>query len=117
MNTGKQINAMVLVVLLLAIATGAYAMWDNSRADTAKDEQLAKTSERAATTFALNCRLCHGDRGEGGLVDGGDDGGGDHAADVALASAGDEEGGGAKEPRGQQQARGVDADPDGAEGE
>ena len=70
MNTGKQINAMVLVVLLLAIATGAYAMWDNSRADTAKDEQLAKTSERAATTFALNCRLCHGDRGEGGLAGG-----------------------------------------------
>ena len=67
MNTGKQVNAMVVVLLLTVIMIGVYAIFDPFRADTAEDDQLAMTAERAATTFALNCRLCHGDRGEGGV--------------------------------------------------
>ncbi|OGO51228.1 MAG: hypothetical protein A2148_10130 [Chloroflexi bacterium RBG_16_68_14] len=70
MNTGKQINAMVVVLFLTLITLGAYTIWDPLRSDTAEEEQVEMAVERGATTFALNCRLCHGDRGEGG-VDGG----------------------------------------------
>lgn len=70
MDTGKQINAMVVVVLLTVISIGFYALFDPFRADTAEEDQLDKTAERAAHTFALNCRLCHGDRGEGGAEGG-----------------------------------------------
>jgi len=66
MNTGKQINAMVIVLFLLLISLGAYSVWEPFRADTKEDKQHGLTLERAANTFALNCRLCHGDRGEGG---------------------------------------------------
>jgi len=70
MDTGKQINAMVVVLLLTVIAVGFYALFDPFRADTAEDDQLEMTAERGAHTFALNCRLCHGDAGEGGQMGG-----------------------------------------------
>ncbi|MGB2695951.1 MAG: hypothetical protein WBD55_12315 [Dehalococcoidia bacterium] len=70
MNTGKQINAMVLFLFVLAIVSGVYALWDQRRADNAEADQLEVTAERAATTFALNCRVCHGDRGQGGALGG-----------------------------------------------
>ena len=70
MNTGKQINAMVLVLFLLVIASGVYILWDETRAENAETDQLEMTAERGAETFALNCRLCHGDRGEGGPLGG-----------------------------------------------
>ena len=70
MNTGKQINAMVVVLFLLVISAGAYALWDNDRAETGEAEQVELSEERAANTYALNCRLCHGDRGEGGAAGG-----------------------------------------------
>ena len=70
MDTGKQINAMVVVLLLTVISVGAYALFDPFRADTAENDQLAMSAYRAGTTFALNCRLCHGDRGEGGVMGG-----------------------------------------------
>ena len=66
MNTGKQIYAMVVVLFLLLIAIGGYALFDPSRSEEAKENQIAKSAERGANTFALNCRLCHGDRGQGG---------------------------------------------------
>lgn len=67
MNTGKQINAMVVVLFVLLVSLGAYSVWDPFRADTKGDRQFDLTIERAANTFALNCRLCHGDRGQGGV--------------------------------------------------
>lgn len=70
MNTGKQINAMVLVLFLTVITLGAYTIWEPFRSDTAEEDQLERAVERGATTFALNCRLCHGDRGEGGAAGG-----------------------------------------------
>jgi uncharacterized cupredoxin-like copper-binding protein/mono/diheme cytochrome c family protein len=70
MNTGKQINAMVVVLLVMLIAVGAYTIWDPFRSESAEDEQVELAAERAATTYALNCRLCHGDRGEGGSAGG-----------------------------------------------
>jgi len=70
MNTSKQVNAMVVVLLLTVIMIGVYTLFDPFRADKAEDDQLEMTGVRAATTFALNCRLCHGDRGEGGAAGG-----------------------------------------------
>ncbi|HYM15815.1 MAG TPA: cupredoxin domain-containing protein [Dehalococcoidia bacterium] len=67
MNTSKQINIMVALLFIAAITAGAYTMWDPSRASSARDEQLKQTLDRAAFTFAQNCRVCHGDSGEGGL--------------------------------------------------
>jgi mono/diheme cytochrome c family protein/uncharacterized cupredoxin-like copper-binding protein len=66
MNTGKQINAMVVVLFLTLIAVGAYTIWDPFRSESAEDEQFEKSANFGAELFALNCRLCHGDRGEGG---------------------------------------------------
>jgi|CXWL01.1.fsa_nt_gi plastocyanin/mono/diheme cytochrome c family protein len=66
MNTSKQINIIVALIFLSLIATGAYTMWDPSRADTAKEDQLNATLERGAFLFSQNCRTCHGDSGEGG---------------------------------------------------
>ncbi|MGH3523040.1 MAG: c-type cytochrome, partial [Mycobacterium sp.] len=70
MNTGKQVNAMVVVLFLVLIAVGAYTIWDPFRSDAAKDTQDEKTSEFGAELFTLNCRLCHGDRGQGGAAGG-----------------------------------------------
>jgi mono/diheme cytochrome c family protein/plastocyanin len=66
MNTSKQIIVMVALVFIAVIATGAYTMWDPSRADEAKDVQLEKTIRYGAWLFSQNCRVCHGDSGEGG---------------------------------------------------
>lgn len=66
MNTGKQINAMVAVLFLTLIAIGAYTIWDPTRSSKAEERQEEDAAGRGATTFALNCRLCHGDRGQGG---------------------------------------------------
>lgn len=67
MNTGKQINAMVVVLFLTLVAIGAYTIFDPFRSDDAVDEQTEIAADRGANTFALNCRLCHGDRGQGGI--------------------------------------------------
>ena len=70
MNTSKQVNAMVVILFLTLLVTGAYTVWDPFRSDDAAEAQLEQAANRGAETFALNCRLCHGDRGQGG-VDGG----------------------------------------------
>lgn len=66
MNTSKQIIVMVALVFLAVIATGAYTMWDPSRADQAKVVQEEKTIKYGAWLFSQNCRICHGNLGEGG---------------------------------------------------
>ena len=66
MNTSKQINIMILLVFLSVFATGAYTLWDQTRAEEAEGEQLEKTIWRGAWLFSQNCRTCHGDAGEGG---------------------------------------------------
>lgn len=65
MNTRRQINAMVVVLMLSLIAIGVYTIWDPIRSESAEDDQLEKAVERGANTFAQDCRLCHGDRAEG----------------------------------------------------
>jgi mono/diheme cytochrome c family protein/plastocyanin len=66
MNTSKQINVIVALVFLAVLATGAYTMWDPSRASDARENQTQAVVERGAWLFAQNCRTCHGDKGEGG---------------------------------------------------
>jgi uncharacterized cupredoxin-like copper-binding protein/mono/diheme cytochrome c family protein len=70
MNTDKQIAAMVVLLFISLIAVGAYSIWDTDRSESSADDQFAATIERGATTFALNCRVCHGDQGQGGAQDG-----------------------------------------------
>ncbi len=66
MNTSKQINIIVALVFISILATGAYTMWDPSRASDAQGTQLQKTVDRGAFLFSQNCIVCHGDSGEGG---------------------------------------------------
>ncbi len=67
MNTGKQINAMVAVLFLTLIVIGAYTIWDPFRSVDAEEAQLDKSANFGAELFERNCRLCHGDRGQGGV--------------------------------------------------
>lgn len=68
MNTSKQINIMVLLIFVSIFVTGAYTLWDPIRAEDAQDEQLEKTVDRGAFLFTQNCRVCHGNAGEGGAA-------------------------------------------------
>jgi uncharacterized cupredoxin-like copper-binding protein/mono/diheme cytochrome c family protein len=70
MNTSKQINAMVVILFIALIAVGAYSIWDTDRSESSEDDQFNATIERGAETFALNCRVCHGDAGQGGQAGG-----------------------------------------------
>ena len=68
MNTRKQVLIMsgLLMVMLMTIAV--YAAWYPSRAEDAEEHFEELTAERGAILFARNCRLCHGDVGEGGAL-------------------------------------------------
>jgi mono/diheme cytochrome c family protein/plastocyanin len=68
MNTSKQINVIVALIFLSLVATGAYWMWDPGRADRGKEEQRSATLTRGAYLFSQNCRVCHGNQGEGGAA-------------------------------------------------
>src|SRR3972149_363846 len=70
MNTTKQVNIMVALIFLTLMALGGYTLWDPLRADEAEEEQAQKTVERGAELFALNCRIFHGDPGQGGALGG-----------------------------------------------
>jgi len=69
-NTGKQIYIMVILIFLLLAALGGYVIWEPFRSEEAEKEQEVTTAERGALLFSLNCRICHGDRGEGGGIGG-----------------------------------------------
>lgn len=64
-NTQKQIIAMVILMFLGVASLGAYVWFDDGRRAEAEDEQLIESSERGARLFANNCRVCHGNAGEG----------------------------------------------------
>jgi plastocyanin/mono/diheme cytochrome c family protein len=65
MNTSKQINAMIVLMSLLLVGIGAYTIWDPFRAEDEEEHTKELITERAAHTFARNCRVCHGNEGEG----------------------------------------------------
>src|SRR3989304_5124828 len=67
MNTSKQVNAMVGLLMVFAVATLLYFLWDTVRADEAEERQLAGNAERGARLSPLNSRACHGITGKGPL--------------------------------------------------
>lgn len=64
-NTHKQITAMVILMFLGVASLGAYVWFDDGRRVEAEDQFLIEASERGARLFANNCRVCHGNSGEG----------------------------------------------------
>ena len=69
MNTRKQVDVMVALVILTVLALGLYYAWDDTRASDAEDRQLVESAERGANLFAEKCRRCHGREGQGPLED------------------------------------------------
>jgi plastocyanin/mono/diheme cytochrome c family protein len=70
MNTRKQVFVMVALLMVGLIGIGVYSAWDPGRNADASNEFKDKTAARGAVLFARNCRLCHGDVGEGGALGG-----------------------------------------------
>src|SRR3990172_3505501 len=70
MNTSKQVNVMIGLLMIGTIATFLYFMWDNVRDTAAQDRQLRENAERGGGVFLLNCRSCHGLTGLGSSENG-----------------------------------------------
>jgi plastocyanin len=70
MNTRKQVLVMTALLLLMLVAIAIYGAWYPNRAEDAEAHFEEATAERGAILFARNCRLCHGDVGEGGSLGG-----------------------------------------------
>lgn len=70
MNTRKQVLIMSALMMVSLIIVGIYAAWYPGRAKDSSEHFTEATQERGAITFSLNCRLCHGDVGEGGALAG-----------------------------------------------
>ncbi len=70
MNTRKQVLVMSALLMMTLVIVGIYAAWYPSRAENATDEFEHRTAERGSILFARNCRLCHGDVAEGGVLGG-----------------------------------------------
>src|SRR6059036_2575985 len=72
MNTTKQVNVIMGLLMVGAIATLLYFIWENAeREDSAMARQLQDNAERGGTLFSLNCASCHGLTGKGLLERGG----------------------------------------------
>ena len=67
MNTSKQINTIIGLLMVGAIATLLYYLWDGDRQSAATERQLTENAERGGNLFSLNCRACHGLNGLGSL--------------------------------------------------
>ncbi|HXH23427.1 MAG TPA: cupredoxin domain-containing protein [Dehalococcoidia bacterium] len=70
MNTRKQVLVMVTLLMLGLLGIAAYSAWDPDRNIEAQEHFNEKVAKRGAILFARNCRLCHGDVGEGGALGG-----------------------------------------------
>ncbi len=65
MNTSKQVNVIVGLLFVGALATLLYFLWDPERQDDAQARQLMENADFGANLFALNCSSCHGLTGKG----------------------------------------------------
>ncbi len=65
MNTTKQIQIMIALVMLLVGGLIAYTVWEPTRAENAEERLLEEQVERGGKLFARNCSSCHGLNGEG----------------------------------------------------
>ena len=70
MNTRKQVFVMVILLMIGIMGIAAYSAWDPDRNVEAGEHFNEKVAERGSILFARNCRLCHGDVGEGGALGG-----------------------------------------------
>lgn len=68
MNTRKQVLIMTSLLLMMLIVLGVFAAWDPNRAEDTAVEFDEQTTERGSILFARNCRLCHGNVGQGGAL-------------------------------------------------
>jgi mono/diheme cytochrome c family protein len=59
---------MSALLMLMLVAIGIYGAWYPSRETDAEAHFEELTAERGSILFARNCRLCHGDVGEGGSL-------------------------------------------------
>lgn len=68
MNTQKQIFVMIVLMFTFVAGCAAYATIDLPiRAKRQADYFESESIERGALLFANNCRICHGNRGQGGV--------------------------------------------------
>jgi uncharacterized cupredoxin-like copper-binding protein/mono/diheme cytochrome c family protein len=65
MNTSKQVNVMIGVVLLSILLFGGYMLNESNRQADAEEHVTERVAERGARLFVNNCRNCHGLSGEG----------------------------------------------------
>ncbi|MEO6196470.1 MAG: c-type cytochrome, partial [Dehalococcoidia bacterium] len=67
MNTAKQVNVMIGLLFVSLVGLTLYFIWDIDRAEQAIVRQEEVNVERGAYLFSLNCRSCHGLKGQGAL--------------------------------------------------
>ncbi len=61
---------MSVLLMLMLVTIGIYGAWLPSRESESRIELDEKAAGRGSILFARNCRLCHGDVGEGGALGG-----------------------------------------------
>jgi mono/diheme cytochrome c family protein/plastocyanin len=64
-NTSKQVNVIIGLLFVGALATLLYYLWDGQRESNATERQMVENSERGGFLFARNCSSCHGLTGKG----------------------------------------------------
>jgi mono/diheme cytochrome c family protein len=67
MNTSKQVNVIIGLLFIGALATLLYYLWDGERQSAAIERQMEHNAERGGFLFARNCSSCHGLTGKGPL--------------------------------------------------
>jgi len=65
MNTSKQVNVIIGLLMVGALATLLYYLWDGERQSSALERQMEENAERGGFIFARNCSSCHGLTGKG----------------------------------------------------
>jgi mono/diheme cytochrome c family protein/plastocyanin len=88
-NTSKQVNVMIGLLFVGALATLLYYLWDGERESSAIERQMTENAERGGFLFARNCSSCHGLTGTGIQERGGLPGAPLNGEDKRLTSAGD----------------------------
>jgi mono/diheme cytochrome c family protein len=65
MNTSKQVNAMIGLLLVVSVIFAANVLNEPNRQEIAREHQVESFTERGAVLFVNNCRGCHGLEGLG----------------------------------------------------
>ena len=89
MNTSKQVNVIIGLLFVGALATLLYYLWDGERQSSAIERQMTENAERGGFLFARNCSSCHGLTGKGIEERGGLPGAPLNGEDKRVTAAGD----------------------------